>query len=216
MSSSSNDPSACQLRRATLDDLKKLRSLWERDGLSVSELERRLTEFQVACAPNGDLLASAGLHMANRQGHIHNAVFRSSELQSELLPLFWQRLMTLAQNHGLLGLWIVQGNPFETSAEFASPDSEELKRRLPASFGDRDQRWLVLNLREEVPPAVLLEKEFELFKQDQLDLSDRSMRQARVLRSFAILLGFAFLALVLWMLWQVLRRFPIRSQPERK
>jgi len=44
------------VRRATVDDLEALRALWETMHFPALELERRLTEFQVAVAEDGGLL----------------------------------------------------------------------------------------------------------------------------------------------------------------
>ena len=45
-----------RVRRATLDDLPALKPLWESMRFSVEDLEKRLTEFQVAENAQGEIV----------------------------------------------------------------------------------------------------------------------------------------------------------------
>jgi len=50
------NPSAIRIRRATTDDFQSLRSLWHSMRLPAGELEKRLTEFQVIEAADGQIV----------------------------------------------------------------------------------------------------------------------------------------------------------------
>src|SRR5207244_2965542 len=100
------NPSGYHVRRATLDDLEKLRNLWKIRKFDILELEKRFTEFQVACDAKGELAGSIGLQILNQQGKIHSAVFKNIEDEEILTPILWERLQAVAKNHGLFRLWM--------------------------------------------------------------------------------------------------------------
>ena len=54
-------PVAYHVRRATVDDLAQLRVLWHAMGYPLAELERQLTEFQVALDTEGRVVGAVGL-----------------------------------------------------------------------------------------------------------------------------------------------------------
>ena len=64
-----------QCRRATIDDLPALKSLWQSMNLPVPDLERRLTEFQVAVDSGNTLIGAVGFQMAGKQGLVHSEGF---------------------------------------------------------------------------------------------------------------------------------------------
>ena len=61
-----------RVRRATLDDLPALKPLWESMRFSVEDLEKRLTEFQIAENAQGEVVGTIGFRMAGRQGCVHS------------------------------------------------------------------------------------------------------------------------------------------------
>ena len=76
---------------------------------------------------------------------------------------------------------------------------ENAVRKLAPSFGQTSDEWRTLQLRDEAALAVSLEKEFELFKEAQKQLSERALKQARVARLLVglgalILFGLALIA----------------------
>lgn len=205
-------PVNCQMRRATVDDLAKLRMLWKQAELPVAALERCLTEFQVAEGVDGTLLACLGLRLEAQHGKIHSAAYRSLETRLELEQRLWERMRSVARNHGLWKLWTQDGSPFWRAQGFQEADENVLKK-LPPRFGEPAGAWLFLPLRDEIAPAISVEQEFELFKQAQRDGSDRAFRQARVLRFFAIVIGTMVLLCALGMAWYFLRHLPKLTQP---
>lgn len=205
-------PIDCQLRRATLDDLARLRQLWEQAKLPAATLEKSLTEFQIAEAADGTLLACIGLQLEAQQGRIHTEVWTNSEMQAEMRSRLWERVLTVAKNHGLWRLWIQDQSPFWRAQGFVEADANALMK-WPARFGERTEHCLVLQLREEIAPAISFEHEFELFKQSHQDQTNRTLRQARVLRVFAAVVAALLLVFAFWMMWFLLRRLPVLSKP---
>lgn len=195
------------VRRANVDDLPGLKTLWERASLQVLDLERRLTEFQLVSSLQGDLVGAAGLHVVGREGLLHSEAFAAPETEEAFRPLLWNRLHTLARNHGLLRLWTREAAPFWHLQAGFKEATPELLAKLPAVFGDRHVRWQVLALREETQEAVSFEKEFEMFQQTSRANMEQVMSQARSLRSFAYAIGIAFfLAALGWAAWIFVRR----------
>lgn len=173
------------LRRATVDDLVGLKILWDRAHLQVLDLEKRLTEFQIAVSDTGDLMGAIGLQLDSKQGKIHSEALAQPENQDYFRQLFWERLQIVARNHGLVRLWTEEASPFWTQREFQPADPELIAKRLPAGFGDPTKPWQTLQLREESATAISLEHEFDLFQAAQKESADRLMRQAGMLKTFA-------------------------------
>ena len=181
------------LRRATVDDLIGLKQLWQRAHLQVLDLEKRLTEFQLIVTDSGDLLGAVGLQIDGKQGRVHSEAFTQSEDQDKHRQQLWERLQSIARNHGLVRLWTRESAPFWTQRGFQEA-TEEVLQKLPAVFGDGSKPWLALQLREENIAVNSPEKEFELFQAAQQASYERLMQQAKVLRTVAyIILGIAVL-----------------------
>src|SRR5437899_8392350 len=97
--------SSYRVRRATLDDLPKLTALWASMHFATDDLGKRITEFQIAENAESELLGAIGLELAQKQGRIHSEAFTDFALSDALRPMFWERLQSVATNHGLLRLW---------------------------------------------------------------------------------------------------------------
>src|SRR4051812_20099882 len=105
-------PSNYEVRRATVDDLPELFSLWKSMHLSEPDLERRLTEFQVVKTADGALVGALGIAIAGRHGKLHGEAFNDFSVADHLRQLLWTRLQSISQNHGLVRLWTQETAPF--------------------------------------------------------------------------------------------------------
>src|SRR5205823_12351813 len=143
-------------RRATVDDLSGLKILWERARFQVLDLEKRLTEFQLIVSDAGDLIGALALHIEAKQGLLHSGAFAQPEQEEQFRPQLWERIQSVARNHGLNRLWTQEGAPFWLQAGFVEGSSETLPR-LPPGFGDRQARWLTLQLKDENVAALSIE-----------------------------------------------------------
>lgn len=193
-----------KVRRATVDDLPQLISLWQLEQLPWQEMERQVTEYQVAQDQEGRILGIIGFQMAAGQGRIHSEAFLQSELADLLREKLWERIQCLAQNHALVRLWTHETAPFWHGNGFHRPAAEQLQK-LPSVFGDATAAWLMLPLRAESAP-VDLDKEFNLFKESERARTQEAFRQARALRTVAfILASLLFLGVVIGMTYLVLK-----------
>ena len=172
---------AYTVRRATVDDLGGLKLLWERARFQVLDLERRLTDFQLIVSDAGDLIGAIGLQIEGKQGKLHSGAFTQPELGEQFRPRLWERIQTVARNHGLVRLWTQEGGPFWQEAGFTETSPEALKK-LPANFGGAPARWLTLQLKDEHAAALSVEHEFELFQTAQKEETEKLMRLGRTMK----------------------------------
>ena len=176
-----------QARRATLEDLPSLRSLWHNARLPVEELEKRFTEFQVVPSSDGNILAAVGLQLLKQNGYIHSEVFADPQYGIEFRPLLWNRIMTVAKNNGLHRLWTLPTASFYREQGFVDVDPG-LKQKVPAEFGNPGADWISLKLKDDA--VISAEREFEIFAMAQKEESARMMSQAQSFRLIAYILLF--------------------------
>lgn len=182
------------VRRATINDLVVLRTIWSEERFAVGELERRFTEFQVVETTDGKILATLALQIQGNQGHIHSEGFGAPEHSELLRDVLWERLKKVAQNHGLIRVWTNLDNGYWGKVQFRVPQAEEVAK-LPPLFGS-NANWKVLQLKEETNQPVSLENELAIFREAQKAETERFHQQARTMRLLASLIAFAALAAV--------------------
>jgi N-acetylglutamate synthase-like GNAT family acetyltransferase len=180
-----------RVRRATVEDLETLRPLWTSMKLPVAELEPRLTEFQVVENAEGKILGGIGFQMAGGSGRIHSEGFTDFAIADQARELLWNRIQTLASNHGILRVWARENVPFWTGVGFKKADTETLKK-LPAAWSTEDTSWFTLQLKDEVAIASM-EKELAMFMAAEKRSSERVFQQARTLKMVANLLAILLL-----------------------
>lgn len=171
-----------QARRATLDDLPALRPLWEAERLDAAALEKRLTEFQVACNEEGRLLGAVGMLRHQQHGLLHSEVFADFAFADTLRLLLWERLRTVGRNYALARMWTRETSPFWRSVGFDPPDEAQLAQ-FPAAFGEADaSRLLTVKLRDDPFADMTPEQEEVMLKQHLRADTDKMLQQARSLR----------------------------------
>ena len=191
-----------RVRRATLDDLAQLRGLWQAMNLSVADLEKRLTEFQVAETPDGKVAGALALQMLEGQGLLHSEAFADFSIADDLRPLLWNRVQSVATNHGLFRLWTCEQAPFWNHCGLV-PATADAPQKLPEAWRGKSNNWLTLQLREEISPVISAEKEFAKFMEAERRRTEKAFQRARTLKfianSIAIALAIlAFAALIYW------------------
>jgi N-acetylglutamate synthase-like GNAT family acetyltransferase len=187
--------SSYRVRRATLDDIGQLMALWQSMQFPADELARRVTDFQVAQDAEGRVVGAVGLQIAERQGLIHSEAFTDFSLADSVRQLFWDRLNSVATNHGLLRLWTREQAPFWTHCGLVKPDEEALEK-LPAPWRNQPTGWLTLKLRDALEQLVSADKEFTMFMQSEKQRTQRALHQARILKVIATLIALTLLGLV--------------------
>ncbi len=196
-------PAKYRVRRATVDDLPALKALWQPMKFPSEELERRLTEFQVADGPEGQVLGAVALQMTARHGRIHSESFHDFALAEDLRPLLWERIESLARNHGLVRLWTQERAPFWRRCGLSTGNADALAKLPPGWSGDPGE-WLTVQLRDETA-LVSIDKEFELFMATEKQQTAETFRKAKTLKNVATVVAVLlaifvlFAAVKLWM-----------------
>jgi len=201
------DSSNHRIRRATLDDLPQLIVFWQTMHLAVPELSKRVTEFQVAENPQGKIVAAVGLQVAERQARIHSEAFADFSQADQLRPLFWERIQSVARNHGLLRLWTAEKAPFWHQCSMVSADEEALKK-LPTPWQGNGIDWFTLKLRDDVQAILSLDKEFALFMESEKQRTNRAFQHARILKIVATLIALGIFVLVVAGMFVLMKRNP--------
>lgn len=196
-----------RVRRATIDDLATLKALWQELKLDATDLERRLTEFQVAEGTDGRLVGGVALQMIQGQGLLHSEVFSDFAIADQARPLLWERLQAVAANHGLLRVWTRESAPFWSHCGLRTATGEQLAK-LPEPWRVRDARWLVLQLREETSATLSVEREFEVFMRTEKERSQAAIQQAKTLKTVATVLALLLAVAVIGVAVYALRHNP--------
>ena len=92
------------IRRATVDDLPALKSLWLAAQFPAVELEQRLTEFHVVEA-DGAFASALALQVLRQHARIHSEDYANFAVADAARELFWERLQKLAANLGVFRIW---------------------------------------------------------------------------------------------------------------
>jgi hypothetical protein len=182
------NPSGYTVRRATVEDLDALCTLWQAGQLPAPDLEKALTEFQVAVSPSGTLAGAIGLRMQDLHGCLHNETYADYALSDTLRPLLWNRLLNVSRNHGLCRLWTRESAPFWKHEGFA-PAPRELAGKVPPQFGDAHQPWLTLQLKDDRALPDALDREFARLKEMERERTERLLQKAGRLKLLATLLA---------------------------
>src|SRR5258706_9688893 len=101
-----------QVRRATSEDVPRLKSLWQQENLPWERLEKRFKEFQIVEVPGGEVLGALGLEIVGVEGRLHSEVFLHPEQSDTLRTLLWERAQVMGKNHGLVRIWTQLAAPF--------------------------------------------------------------------------------------------------------
>ena len=196
-----------RVRRATLDDIASLSALWRAMQLPASDLEKRLTEFQVAETPDGKLLGAVGLQILERQGRVHSEAFSDFSVADEVRPLLWERIQAIAINHGLVRLWTQEQAPFGRHCGLF-PAAAEALHKLPPAWQAVPGDWLTLQLKEETAAHVSADKEFALFMEAEKQRTQKAFQHARRLKLIANFIAFALAIFALAVLIYWVRKNP--------
>lgn len=176
------------VRRAIVDDLPNLTLLWNSMHLPAGELERRVTEFQVAESDDGNLLGAIGMQIVERHGLVHNEAFTDFGLADRLRAQIWERLQSVATNRGLVRLWTAEVAPFWKSNGFRPAERDELKR-LPSAWGQVSRNWLTLPLRDEDALRNTLEMDFTSLKRQEDERRQLLLSRAKMFKNIGIALA---------------------------
>jgi N-acetylglutamate synthase-like GNAT family acetyltransferase len=192
------------IRRATVDDLTALKSLWLAAQLPADELESRLTEFQVVEA-DGIFAGALGLQIQQQHARLHTEDYTDFSVADAARELFWERIQNLAANHGVFRLWTQETSPFWTRWGFHPANAETLAR-LPEAWKNLEGQWLTLELKNEDAINAALKNQFGNFMDAEKKQTAQVAARARQLRAFFTVIFFAIgLICIAFAVWLLLR-----------
>jgi N-acetylglutamate synthase-like GNAT family acetyltransferase len=188
------------VRRATVDDLPALKALWTSMRLDPEELEPKLTEFQVVENADHEVLGAIGVQFVKPHALLHSEGYTDFAIADEARQLFWERLQTLAANHGIFRLWTQERSPFWKSYGFQPPHAETLAR-LPAGWrNEYTGAWLTYQLKDEEAITAALEsheQQFARAREAEIQVTRRAQTRARNIGNLLTVVFFAIAALLL-------------------
>ena len=183
------DSSQFKVRRATTDDRDSLKSLWRSMLLPADELEKRLTEFQVVEAADGKLLGAIGIQIVRQHARLHSESYIDFAHANEARQLFWNRIQTLAANHGVFRLWTQESSPYWSQLGFRSVNPAKLTE-LPTEWQPARGEWFMLQLKDEQAIVDALDKDFAAFMLAEKRNTERTYERARTLKTIVTVIGF--------------------------
>jgi N-acetylglutamate synthase-like GNAT family acetyltransferase len=204
-----------QVRRATIEDLPQLNALWRQANLPWQDLEKHFKDFQVAQTAGGQLLGALGMQIVGVEGWLFCEVFAQPAQADALRSELWERLRIVAQNHGLVRVWIQAASPFWHMNGFSAASPEQLAKR-PSAFVSDDRPWFVVPLRADSAAAINLDKELELFQEAQKEDTAKLFRHARIAKAIALIVGLVLFATVIVLAFRfqaAAARRPVPMQP---
>jgi N-acetylglutamate synthase-like GNAT family acetyltransferase len=185
------NPPVLRVRRATVDDLETLKSLWASMRLSPDDLEPRLTEFQVVENSEGQVLGAIGVQIGKQHALLHSEGYTDFSVADSARHLFWERVQTLAANHGVFRIWTQERSPFWKSFGFQPPAAEILPR-LPEEWKNEfDGGWLTFQLKNEDVINAAFEKHFVNFIASEKRETERVSEKVRTINTIIIVVGFS-------------------------
>ncbi len=182
-----------RIRRATVDDLPALRSLWTTARLPADELEGRLTEFQVV-ESNGAFAGALGVQIRRQHALLHSEDYVDFSVADAARELFWERIQKLAANLGVFRVWTQEASPFWTHWGFQPADAEILGR-LPEEWKNRAGQWFTLELKNEDAINHALKNQFTGFMDAEKKQTAALAARGRKITNFFTVIFFILAAI---------------------
>jgi N-acetylglutamate synthase-like GNAT family acetyltransferase len=181
-------PPNLRVRRATTDDFQSLRSLWKSMRLPADGLEKRLTEFQVIEADDGQIVGAIGVQIIRQHALLHSEGYTDFSVADAARELFWERIQTITAHHGVFRLWTQENSPFWVRWGF-QPATVEILERLPEEWKPSEGKWLTLQLKNEEAIAAL-DKELKAFRESEKKRTEETLDQARTMTTTITIIAF--------------------------
>ena len=184
-----NPQPGLRVRRATVDDLVGLRTIWLSMRLPADELEKRLKEFQVVEAADGNVLGAVGIQFVRQHALLYGEGFSDFSVADAARQLFWRRFEALAANHGIFRIWTQETSPFWKHWGF-QPANPEILSRLPDEWQPSEGKWLTFELKNEEAITDALENKFAGFMDAEKKQTAQVVEKARKLKTIVTVIGF--------------------------
>jgi len=178
-----------RVRRATVDDLDALKPLWAVMRLPMDEMERRLTEFQIAEDAGGRFAGALGVQIVRQHALLHSEDYPNFADADAARELFWDRVRKIAANHGVFRIWTQDRSPFWSRLGFFPADSETLGR-LPPEWSNLEGQWFTLELKNEAVINAALTNQFAEFMAAEKKSAEEISAKAKTMMTFITAAGF--------------------------
>jgi len=203
------NPLELRIRRATIDDLAALKAVWLSMRLPADALESRLTEFQVV-ERGGEVVGAIGFQTVRTAARLHSEGYSDFSVADLARELFWQRIQSLASNHGVFRLWTQDNSPFWRHWGF-QPASPENLERLPDEWKSFEEPWFTQELKNEAVINAVLEKQFAGHNAAEKKSAEEIAARAKKVMTFITVICFGIFFLSLAVLFLLMRhRNPFR------
>lgn len=197
-------------RRATLDDLPNLRGLWQTAMLPMQDLERHLTEFQLAEGMDGRLMGAVGFEIRGNDARIYYEAFSHPDSEALAREPLWNRLRVMATNGGVHRVWTQEKSGFWAENGFVSATADDLER-LPSLFRSAGSGWKILSLRDSVAERRI-EEEIGMFEAAHEEDQSRLQRQTTLIKWVSAIVAAIFCSVLLYFTVKILMNLPKFSQ----
>ncbi len=188
----------CHFRRATVEDLPRLRGLWQTALLPAQDLEKSLTEFQVVEGLDGRLMGALGFRVLGRNAWIYSEAYTHPNTEALVRPPLWNRLKVLATREGVFRIWTQEKAAFWPKCGFRAATADDCDQ-LPKPFQRVAGGWHVLTLRNETAEQ-LIEREVDgILQSAREEDQSRLVWQTKVIRWLLGLAVVGFCALLLYL-----------------
>jgi len=174
------NPGPLQIRRATVDDLPALKSLWLAAQFPAAELENRLTEFHIV-ESGGQFAGALAVQILRQHARLHSEDYADFSVADAARELFWERIQKLAANLGVFRVWTQETSPFWRHWGFQPANAETLTR-LPDEWKGLEGRWLTLELKNEEAINTAWQSQLAALMDVEKEQTARVAAQARKLR----------------------------------
>jgi N-acetylglutamate synthase-like GNAT family acetyltransferase len=195
------NPQEIRIRRATVDDLAALKAIWLSMRLPADQLESRLTEFQVV-EREGEVVGAVGFQIVRTAGLLHNEGYSDFSVADAARQMFWERIQTLASNHGVYRLWTQETSPFWLRWGFQPADIESLAR-LPDEWKGSEEKWYTLELKNEAVISAVMEQQLSSFRSSENKQASELMARAKTINTvgtvFFVIVFFAGVAFAIYL-----------------
>ncbi len=169
-----------KFRRANIDDLEVLSSLWERHDFDPILLEQRLTEFHIAEDESGELQAAVGIKVVDRQGLIHHECW-SSGMTLHLRKELAVHALNVCETMQVWRIWTcLKDTHWEEMGFDAAP--QEIMDQLPPGFGDWRETWKFQKIKDDLASNTNLARQFEILKIENDESNVRLKKTGQIMK----------------------------------
>jgi hypothetical protein len=139
---------------------------------------------------NGQFAGGIGVQIVRQHVRFYAEDYADFAIADAARKLFWERIQTLAANHGVFRVWTQETSPFWTHWGFQPANAETLER-LPDEWKSSEGGWLSLELKNEDAIQSALKNQFSGFMDEEKKQTAAVAAKARKIRTFFTVVFFA-------------------------